>query len=181
MLVWVSLLRGVNLGARNKVSMPALRDALTAAGFSDVSTYLQSGNVIARSGHRSRAGVASAVADTVRDRLGLDLVVVVRTPRELADLVAWDPFPADSASRPTAVQVLHLTAQPPADRTADLLAQDWSPDGVVVRGTEAVVRYDEVMHNSRLQHAMVLRRLGVDGTARNWRTVTALARLAANP
>ena len=49
MHTWVLLLRAVNLGARNKVRMPRLRSALAAAGLSDVSTYLQSGNVIARS------------------------------------------------------------------------------------------------------------------------------------
>jgi uncharacterized protein (DUF1697 family) len=49
---------------------------------------------------------------------------------------------------------------------------------VAARGTEIVVRYDETMHRSRLQHANILKRLAVDGTARNWRTLQALVDLS---
>lgn len=177
MPVWVSLLRGVNLGARNQVNMPRLRAALPDAGFEDVRTYVQSGNVITRSRHRSPDRVADAVRATVLEHFGIDAPVMVRSPLELRDVLAWSPFPDDAAARPTAVQVLHLAAQPDPEQVAALLAEDWSPDGVAVRGREVVVRYAEVMHTSRLQHADALKRLGVDGTARNWRTLQALVDL----
>jgi uncharacterized protein (DUF1697 family) len=66
------------------------------------------------------------------------------------------------------------------NRVADDSAQDWSPDELAVhdRGLDVVVTYATSMHASRLQHTAILRRLGVDGTARNWRTVQALTRLA---
>ena len=177
MPVWVSLLRGVNLGARNQVGMPALREALAAAGFRDVRTYLQSGNVVATSSHRSADRVAGAVRDVVRERFGVDTAVVVRTPAQLRDVLDWCPFPEAVAS-PTTLHVVHLATEPAAGRVADLLAADWTPDAVAVRGREAVVAYAATMHGSRLQHATLTRRLGVDGTARNWRTLTALVDLA---
>jgi uncharacterized protein (DUF1697 family) len=121
------------------------------------------------------------VATVVREEFGLDVPVVVRTPAQLRAVLDWCPFPEDAVARPTAVNVLHLTAEPAAGRVADLLAEDWSPDGIAARGCEVVVRYDEVMHRSRLQHAVVLKRLGVDGTARNWRTLQALVELAEGP
>src|SRR5690242_7668698 len=116
MPTWVSLLRGVNLGARNQVSMPALRTALEADGFADVRTYVQSGNVVARSAHRSPAAVGSAVAAAVRREFGLDVPVVVRSPAELRAVLDWNPFPEDAAGRPTGVQVLHLAAAPESGR-----------------------------------------------------------------
>jgi uncharacterized protein (DUF1697 family) len=178
MPVWVSLLRGVNLGARNPVNMPALRKALDARGFAEVRTYVQSGNIVARSAHRSAAGVAAAVREVVRQEFGLDVPVVVRSPQQLRAVLEWCPFPRDGAARPTAVQVIHLTGEPEPARVEALLAEDWSPDGLAVRGCEVVVRYDETMHRSRLQHARILNRLGVDGTARNWRTLQALVELS---
>jgi uncharacterized protein (DUF1697 family) len=178
MPTWVSLLRGVNLGARNKVNMPALRKALEANGFEDVRTYLQSGNVLARSAHPSAAAVGGAVSDVVRREFGLDVPVVVRSPAELRDVLDWNPFPQDAAARPTGVHVLHLSAVPAAERVDAVFAEDWSPDGIAARGREVVVRYDETMHRSRLQHAAILRRLGVDGTARNWRTLQALVEMS---
>ena len=178
MPTWVSLLRGINLGARNQVNMPQLRKALDARGFENVRTYVQSGNVVARSRHRSAAAVGAAVAGVVREEFGLGVPVVVRTPAQLRAVLDWCPFPDDAAARPTAVQVLHLAGEPDADRVAAVLAEDWSPDGIAARGCEVVVRYDEAMHRSRLQHALLLKRLAVDGTARNWRTLQALVELA---
>lgn len=174
----MSLLRGVNLGARNRVHMPTLRTGLTEAGFEDVRTYVQSGNVVARSAHRSPDRVAAAVRATVRDRFDVDTPVVVRSPQQLREVLEWCPFPQDAAERPTAVHVLHLQVEPDPDGVSALLAEDWSPDGVAVRGRELVIRYAESMHAGRLQHAAALRRLGVDGTARNWRTLLALVELA---
>jgi uncharacterized protein (DUF1697 family) len=176
MAVWVALLRGVNVGGHNRVNMPGLRQALTEAGFEDVQTYVASGNVIARSGHRSAEEVEKAVRATVSATFGLDVPVVVRTPRQLRDLLDWCPFP-EAAERPTRVHVIYLGSDPNPEGVAALLAADWSPDRVEVRGREVVIRYDDSMHTSRLQHASVLKRLAVDGTARNWRTAQALVTL----
>ena len=177
MPVWVSLLRGVNLGARNQVNMPRLREALSVNGFADVRTYVQSGNVVASSRHRSPDRVAAAVRAVVLEHFGVDAPVVVRTPEQLRAVLAWCPFPA-AVSSPTTLHVVHLATDPPSDRVEALLAQDCGPDAVAVRGREAVIAYAGTMHRSRLQHATVTRRLGVDGTARNWRTLTALVELA---
>ncbi|CAN5895468.1 DUF1697 domain-containing protein [soil metagenome] len=182
MAVWVSLLRGINLGARNKVPMPALREALAAAGFDDVQTYVQSGNVVTSSGHRSRDRVAALVREVVAAHFGVDVPVVVRSPAELAALLAWNPFPVASAERPKLVQVTHLVATPaPADVEALLAAVEDMPERVAVRGAEVVVDYSLGIQTSKVQGAWLAKRLGgVDGTARNWRTLTALCELTAD-
>lgn len=174
----MSLLRGINLGARNKVNMPQLRAALVDAGFEDVRTYVQSGNVVTRSRHRNPERVADDVRAVLHEHFDLDVPVVVRSPQQLHDVLAWCPFPDDAAARPTAVHVLHLADEPAPERVAALLDEDWAPDELAVRGREVVTRYAETMRASRLQHATVLERLGVDGTARNWRTLQAVADLA---
>jgi uncharacterized protein (DUF1697 family) len=171
---WVCLPRAINLGARSKVGMPQLRKALTAAGFDDVRTYVQSGNVVARSRHRSAAAVATAVRAVVREEFDVDTSVLVRTPQQIREIVAWCPFPEDAAERPTAVQVVHLDAEPDPARVSAVTAADWSPDRLAVRGVEVCICYAAATHTSRLQHAALLKRLGVGGTARNWRTVVAI-------
>lgn len=178
MPVWVSLLRAVNLGARNQVNMSRLREALTANGFRDVRSYVQSGNLVTSSGHRSPERVAAAVRDVVREHFGVDTPVVVRAPTALAAVLRWCPFPDDVAADPARVHVLHLAADPAADQVEALSGTDWGEDALAVRGREVVVRYATNMHASRLRHGLVLQRLGVEGTARNWRTLTALVDLA---
>jgi uncharacterized protein (DUF1697 family) len=92
----------------------------------------------------------------------------------------WCPFREEAEDRPTAVHLLHLAAQPDPERAADLTQRDWSPDEVAIRGADVAIRYADTMHRSRLQHSAVLRRLRVDGTARNWRTLQALIDLTAD-
>ncbi|MDP9393083.1 MAG: hypothetical protein M3Q27_01945 [Actinomycetota bacterium] len=89
-------------------------------------------------------------------------------------------FRRTRASKPTLVHVLHLSATPDPARVEGLTAEDWSPDAVAARGDEVVLRFAKSQHRSRLDYARVLRRLGVDGTARNWRTLAALVEMAAD-
>jgi uncharacterized protein (DUF1697 family) len=173
----VCLLRAVNLGARNKVNMPHLRKALGAAGFDQVRTHLQSGNVLLHSTRPDADTVATAVRDVIRTEFGLDTPVLVRTPEQIRSILSWCPFPEQAATRPAAVHVLHLDTEPEPTRVAATLAEDWHPDRLTIRGREACLCYASTMHASRLQHATLLNRLGVTGTARNWRTLTAIAGL----
>jgi uncharacterized protein (DUF1697 family) len=174
---WVLLPRAINLGARNKVAMPQLRSALAAAGFADVRTYVQSGNVVASSRHRSAARAGQAAEAVISAEFGVTTSVVVRTPAQIRDILAWNPFPEDAASRPTGVQVIHLDAAPDPSVMAAVAGLEYSPDRLAVRGLEVCVCHAAASRASRLQHGPLLKRLGVGGTARNWRTLIAIEAL----
>jgi uncharacterized protein (DUF1697 family) len=172
---WVALLRGVNLGRVNKVSMPVLREALAGAGFTNVRTYVQSGNVLVDSPLRSAAKVGAAVGAVVKECSGVDTPVVVRTGAQLRAVLDWNPFPEAVAERAKLVHVVHLTAVPDADQVEKLLAADVAPASIAHRGEELVVDWADIAGGSNADRAM--RRLGIAGTARNWRTLTALVEL----
>jgi uncharacterized protein (DUF1697 family) len=178
MPTWISLLRAVNLGKKNQVNMPKLRAALEAAGFTEVRTLLQSGNVVTKSRHRSADAVSRDVHDVVRTEFDVDVPVIARSPRQLREVHAWCPFP-DAASRPTKVHVVHLDKPPPKAQLRELLGVDWSPDDLAARGKEIVVSYSDSMRASRLERAPAWRKLAASGTARNWRTLTGLVELTA--
>lgn len=175
MRTWVALLRAVNLGARNKVSMPVLRSALGGAGFENVRTYVNSGNVILDSPLRSAAAVSAAVHDVISRHFGLAVPVTVRTGAQLAEVLGWNPFPAAAASRPNLVAVLHLAGTPDPARVADMLAAEVAPDEIAARGSEVVVAWANRTGNPKTDRALKL--VGVEGTARNWRTLTKLVEL----
>jgi uncharacterized protein (DUF1697 family) len=106
----IVLLRGVNLGARNRVAMPKLRDVLADAGFDDVHTYVQSGNVVLSSS-LPPAKVEARCRRAIADGIGLDVDVVVRTRRQLAAVVERNPL-GDVATDPKRYQVAFLAARP---------------------------------------------------------------------
>src|SRR5581483_11314670 len=113
MAVHVVLLRGINLGSRNRISMPELRGALEEAGYDDVQTYVQSGNVVLSSG-KSAAAVAREVERLIAERFGLEIAVVTRTRSELARVVERNPL-AKVAENPKRYQVSFLEAKPKAE------------------------------------------------------------------
>jgi uncharacterized protein (DUF1697 family) len=177
MPTWIALLRAVNLGARNKVSMPRLRDELTTDGFGDVRTYVQSGNIVARAPQRSAAAVAKRIATLIEREFDLSVPVVVRTPGEIDAVIEANPFPAAARERPKQLHVSFLAGDPDADGASALHDDEATRDACRVVGRQLYIDYATGVHGSRLTPAYFERRLGVEGTARNWRTVLALAEL----
>src|SRR5262249_21651827 len=94
-------LRGVNVGGRGELAMADLRDALEAAGFGDVATYLQSGNaVVGVPGRSSAAKVEDRVRAAIVTALGASPELVVRTHAELVALIDGNPYPAAADEKP---------------------------------------------------------------------------------
>jgi uncharacterized protein (DUF1697 family) len=132
---YVALLRGVNVGGRAQVAMPALREAVTALGHEDVATYIQSGNVVFRSSSRAAGKIAAGLERGVEERFGMDVTVVIRTARELARVARSNPFLAAGAD-PKTLHVGCLAGRPTAAAVGRLDPQHAPPDEFVVRGRE---------------------------------------------
>jgi uncharacterized protein (DUF1697 family) len=172
----VVLLRGVNLGPRNRVSMSALRDALERAGFADVVTYLQSGNAVVSS-RMAPAAVRAACRVAIRDALGLDVEVLVRSARELGAVVERNPL-ASVATDPKRYQVSFLERALEPRVAERVRAAAAPPEQVVVSGREIYAWHPDSVARSKLWSLLAGRTLGVAATARNWTTVTKLLALA---
>ncbi len=172
----IVLLRGINLGARNRVAMPALREVLTDAGFEDVRTYLQSGNVILSSGGGGDE-VARKVERLIEKEFGLDVAVVVRTRSQLAKVVERNPL-REIADNPKRYQVSFLADKPTRELVRRVEAAAVPPEQVVAVGREIYAWHPDTIARSRLWALLAGKGLGVNATARNWTTVTKLLELA---
>jgi uncharacterized protein (DUF1697 family) len=172
----IVLLRGINIGPNNRIAMPALRAALEEAGFGDVRTYVQSGNVVLTS-RAGAAKVAATVERVIADSFALEIPVVVRTRAELANVVARDPL-ADVATNPKRYQVTFLAKKLAAATVEKLEATAVEGERLVVSGREAFAWHPEGLARSKLAALLAGRSLGTTATARNWTTVTTLLALA---
>jgi len=130
----IVLLRGVNLGARNRIAMPELRDALADAGFRDVRTSLQSGNVVLSSA-ASPEWTARKCEQVIAYRFRLAINVVVRTRDELAEVVQSNPL-RKVAVNPRRHQVTFMTAEPDREAVGKLTVAAVPPEQFVVVGRE---------------------------------------------
>jgi uncharacterized protein (DUF1697 family) len=172
----VVLLRAVNLVRRNRIAMPELRAALEEAGYRDVVTYVQSGNVVLS----SRGGadrVARDVSGVIRRRFGHDITVLVRSREEMAAVVARNPL-AGVALDPRRYLVTFLSRELPAGYGDDL-AGIATQERFAIIGREVYSWHPDGVGRTPLWERLASRSLGVDATSRNWTTVTALLAMAA--
>ena len=173
---YVALLRGVNIGPRNRVAMPVLREALEEAGFEDVRTYVQSGNIALTSRAKPET-VRRKVERVVAERFGLEIAVVVRTRAELAAVVQRNPL-HKVATEPKRYQVSFLSGKLSAKIVRELEEAAAAGERVVVSGREVYAWHPQTVARSKLWAKLAGKTLGVTATSRNWTTVEALLELA---
>jgi uncharacterized protein (DUF1697 family) len=171
MPVFICFLRGVNVGGNNKIKMADLKALCETAGLSDVSTYLQSGNVVFRS--KKKTGVEDLVRKALHARTGIDVAVVLRTPAELRAVIEHNPI--TDAPNPSRLLVTFLSDVLSVEAKALLERERVEGEQLHFAAREIYAYYPEGAGNSRLANAMTDRKLKVTPTARNWNTVTALA------
>jgi len=172
---YVAMLRAVNLGAHNRVSMPALREVFVDLGASDVTTHAQSGNVVFTTDARDAATLRRDIEAAIARVLGLDLTVIVRSLRQLRAVVDRNPFPDERDGK--RLHVVFLTETPDRNRVraVDEMRASFEPDAFHVAGREVYLHTPQGYGRSKLSNAWFEARLGVAATSRNWNTVTALA------
>jgi uncharacterized protein (DUF1697 family) len=172
----IVLLRGINLGPRNRVAMPELRALLERAGFAEVRTYAQSGNVVLGS-DASPEHVAKKCRRLLAEELGLEIDVIARTRDELAEVVRRNPL-ADVAVDPKRYQVSFLEREPDPAVVDELAALASESERLVAIGRELYAWHPNGVARSRLWARLASRTLAVSATARNWTTVTTLLAMA---
>lgn len=177
MTTYIGLLRAVNLGSHNKVSMSDLREWLAGLGMSEVRTLLQSGNMVFRGEARSMAQLETTLESAAARQLGLETGFFVRTAKEWQGIIAANPFPKEAKADPGHLVMMCLKDAPAAKSVTAL--QDAIKDREVVRasGRHAYFVYPDGIGRSRLTMTLIEKKLGTTGTARNWNTVLKLGAL----
>jgi uncharacterized protein (DUF1697 family) len=185
----VALLRGINVGGRNKVPMADLREVVTSLGHTGVSTYIQSGNVLFSTADTDTAKLAAALESAIGERFGIWASVVVLSRDELARVLASNPYPDEP--NPRLVHVVFLNAKPPKDVLDRIAAAEsaaaakGSRDTVQAAGQVLFLHTPGGFGTSELAQALFRiisapakqKQRALAATARNWATATKLLSL----
>ena len=166
MATYVAFLRGVNLGPNNKISMSALRAMAEDRGYTDVATYINSGNLIISSSKKA-ATVEREISDAIKDIFGRPIDVTVRTPAQLKKILAENPYPDGN---PSQVTVAFLTKAPPANAQDKVAAVATDHEPFTFAGQDVYVNYSQGIGKSKLAERFS-DIIGVSSTVRNIRTV----------
>jgi uncharacterized protein (DUF1697 family) len=177
---WIALLRGLNVGGKNRLAMADLAAAFEAAGAEAARTFIQSGNVLFEAPAARAPGVAEAARRTLASRHGLEVPVVLRSAAELSAVVEGNPFLGPGVD-PDLLHVAFLAQRPPAAAAAALDPLRSPPDRLELRGRDLFLHLPNGVARTRITNAWLDRTLGTTSTVRNWRTVLALLELATGP
>ena len=171
--VYLILFRGV--GGKTQLPVGALREKLSAAGFENVATYINSGNAIVRS-RLNRKQVIATIAELCRTHFAFDKAIFAPTLAEWDDLIARNPFAKAAANAPTTVHAALLESAPKAENVERIRAL--AAKGEDIRVVEGVAYLHTPHSFGRSKMAEKFDKwIGVTNTARNWNTVLKLAEL----
>jgi uncharacterized protein (DUF1697 family) len=176
---YVALLRGINVGGRNRVAMADLRQLTEALGHTEVATYIQSGNVIFTSADTDCGALADALEQAIARSLAVRPAVVVLSRADLAQVIADNPFPDEANPRCLHAVFRRLELAPEAIAAVEGAQQraraKGSRDEALPVGRALFLRTPDGLGRSELAAQLARSGVQADGTARNWATVTRLA------
>ncbi len=165
----------MNVGGR-QVNMKRLKEVFADLGLSDVATYVQSGNVVFRAGKQPSA---KSLEVAIEAAFGLDVTVILRTAREMAEVLNGNPYlAADAGADRSRLYVTFLADQPEKGALDGVDVEKYAPDEFQLVGRELYLHYPNGYGRTKLSNDFFERRTKLRATTRNWNTVTKLVELS---
>ncbi|MBX3291876.1 MAG: DUF1697 domain-containing protein [Acidobacteria bacterium] len=169
---YVALLRGINVGGNTMLKMSALKACREQAGFENVVTYINSGNVGFDS-ERSESDLVSSIESAIAAEFEKQVPVIVRAQADIARIISANPFDGEFENHKE-MHVLFLKEEMPTDKMAELMEAVEPPERFAVIGREIFCHLPMGVANSLLGKSYIEKKLKLAVTARNWRTVEKL-------
>ena len=173
----VSLLRGVNLGPRNKINMNELRIVYETLGLEAPKTFINSGNVIFRSKEQNLSRLAKRIEEAIERKFGFHSEVILRTDLELRQIIRQNPFAKRRDIEPGKLLVMFLATNLPAEIQEKVEKIESHPEEIRIGARELYIYFPDGQGRSKLTPVLG-RILKNTGTGRNWNTVTKLLEMA---
>lgn len=168
------MLRGINVSGHKTIKMARLRASFEELGFSDVETYIQSGNVIFRAGQESAASLSKQIGGKILSDFSFSVPVLVKTANEMGEVVKKNPFLKDGGIDPSKLHVTFLSKTAPqmAEKILETLAA--KSERFCVCDREIYLYCPDGYGNTKLSNSAIEKKFSVQATTRNWKTVNVL-------
>lgn len=175
----IALLRGINVGGKRKILMADLRELLTGIGFTDVKTYIQSGNIFFNlSNEMNDAEIADAIEKLISDNYEFNVPVVVRSVEEVQQAIKSNPFYAENEEDITHLHLTFLKEKPSEENQLKTEEYNYEPDKFVIKNKDVFIFCEGKYHKSKLTNTFFEKKLKVSTTTRNWKTILKLLELS---
>jgi uncharacterized protein (DUF1697 family) len=173
----LALLRGINVSGHNMIKMDALKIALEKIGFTNVSTYIQSGNVFVETEETSSFSIGFQIKQEIYKTFGYDVPVIVIGKNDLELCFKNNPFLNDKYIDTKKLYVAFVSKELNSNAINYLKISQFKPDEAFIDHSRIFIKYDIGAGKTRLDQKYIEKKLNVVATIRNWNTVTNLLEL----
>jgi uncharacterized protein (DUF1697 family) len=174
MHAFISLLRGINVSNQKSIRMPELKALYEAMGFINVTTYVQSGNVVFDCADSDAEKIGAAIEMEIENHFGFNVPVIMRDLNDLQRIVDGNPFVQPRNEDPSKLHVTFLAVSPSTELTGSLKIPPGIVDECVLSGKEIYLLCPNGYGKTKLSNGFFERKLKVQATTRNWKTVVTL-------
>ena len=174
MQTYIAILRGINVSGKNKIAMKDLKAALDGAGFQNVATYIQSGNVVFKHKQTAEKTLAQQITQLIKTNFGLDVPVLVRTAENIQQAYNHNPFLKQKDIDTEKLHITFLADVPTQENIDKINTYSYPPDEFIIAGDNVYVHCPDSYGNTKITNTFFENKLKVQATTRNLKTVTKL-------
>ncbi|MDB5248390.1 MAG: hypothetical protein JWQ40_2784 [Segetibacter sp.] len=179
MKTFISILRGINVSGQRRILMTDLKVLYESLGFKEVVTYIQSGNVIFKTGEdASNEELAKKIEQAITEKYEFEVPVIIRCVVEIEQVISVNPFLKNRGINTEKLHVTFLATNPTPATLQNMCAFSFPPDEFVIIGTEVFLHVPGSYGETKLSTNFFESKLKVSATTRNWKTVNKLLELA---
>ncbi len=179
MTSYISILRGINVSGHKIIKMEDLRKMYAVLGFSEVQTYIQSGNVIFRYKDSQTESLKKKIYKKINETFGFEVPVIVKEISEFKKTMNNNPFLKNKRIADTSKLHVTFLSEAPAKENSDKIKdRDFGSDEFLIRGDIIYLFIPEKYGNTKISNTFFENKLNVSATTRNWNTVDVLAKMA---
>lgn len=172
MTIYISILRGINVSGQKKIRMEDLKALYQELDFSEVITYIQSGNVIFKTSHNiSISGLSEKIEKAIEVKYHFHVPVIIRTADEMHQILSSNPFLNEAGTDREKLHVTFLEEEPQSEDIDTIRKTEFSPDRFLIIGKEVYLYCPDGYGNTKLSNTFFEKKLHLKATTRNWKTV----------
>jgi uncharacterized protein (DUF1697 family) len=166
------------MAGHNSIKMADLLTLYRDLGYADSETYIQSGNVIFNAVEKSNpSAIASGIEKAILKRFSFEIPVSLRTAKELSGLQSINPYITEQHFDPAKMAVIFLTEKPSEEQIQKVIDINYPPDRFIIIDREIFIYCPNGFGTTKLYTNFFEKKMGVTGTARNWKTITTILNL----
>jgi len=178
MQIYISILRGINLGGHNTIKMDELKNMLSTCGLKNIVTYIQSGNVVYQYKNTDTKKLNILIQGRILQQFKFEVPVITLTIDEIKTTVKLNPFPKDKMKDTSFFHVTFLSEEPQKSNLGKLISLSYSPDEFIIIAKAVYLYCPNGYGNTKLSNKFLETKLKVSATTRNWKTTTELIEIA---